>query len=98
MRIQASIVEIFAKQYGLFENVNFQCIFTKIQNKSPPTHQSVKNIKTLLEFLETIYQNVRISRETSKELRKPQRPTAQHVTTRVFKRYNDLMSTSQSTK
>ena len=37
-------MEIFAKQYGFFENINFQCIFTKIQNKSPPTHQSVKNI------------------------------------------------------
>ena len=36
--------------------------------------------------------------QTSKELRKPQRPTALHVTTRVFKRYNDLRSTSQSTK
>ena len=35
---------------------------------------------------------------TSKELRKPQRPTALHVTTCVFKRYNDLRSTSQSTK
>ena len=37
-------------------------------------------------------------KKTSKELRKPQRPTALHVTTRVFKRYNDLRSTSQSTK
>ena len=34
----------------------------------------------------------------NKELRKPQRPTALHVTTRVFERYNDLRSTSQSTK
>ena len=33
-------------------------------------------------------------KKTSKELRKPQRPTALHVTTRVFKRYNDLRSTS----
>ena len=31
---------------------------------------------------------------TSKELRKPQRPTALPVTTCVFKRYNDLRSTS----
>ena len=36
--------------------------------------------------------------KTSKELWKPQRPTALHVTTRVFKRYNDLRSTSQSTQ
>ena len=36
--------------------------------------------------------------ETIKELRKPQRPTALRVTTRVFKRFNDLSSTSQSTK
>ena len=32
--------------------------------------------------------------KTSKELRKPQRPTALYVTTCVFKRYNDLRSTS----
>ena len=35
---------------------------------------------------------------TSKEWRKPQRPTALHVTTRVFKRYNDLRYTSQFAK
>ena len=35
---------------------------------------------------------------TSKELQKPQRPTALHVTTCVFKRYNALKSTFQSTK
>ena len=37
-------------------------------------------------------------KKTCKELRKPQRPTALHVTKREFKRYNDLRSTSQSTK
>ena len=35
-----------------------------------------------------------LTSKTSKELRKPQRPTALHVTTCVFKRYNDLRSTS----
>ena len=43
--------------------LNIQCIFTNIQNTSPPTHQSVKIILNLLEFLETIYKNVRISGE-----------------------------------
>ena len=43
--------------------LNIQCIFTNIQNTSPPTHQSVKIILNLLEFLETIYKKVRISGE-----------------------------------